>query len=268
MTTTRLLAAFAAFATTMLLFAAPASAQATRTWVSGVGDDANPCSRTAPCKTFAGAISKTATAGEIECLDPGGFGALTITKSITINCLNLFGDGGVLVSGTNGIVVAGGTQVQLLGLDIDGIGTGLNGVLVNASNVNVLIKSSMIYEFNSASSTTGAGVLVTGSGDKVLIQDTIIRNNNAAVSVAPSSGGASVQLDHVLLDNNSTTAVTVPAALSGNLLVASGGSAIIAGSTLSSASPGISNAGTVTSYGNNVIRGGVTGTAIVTTPLQ
>ena len=61
-------------------------AQATRTWVSGVGDDVNPCSRTAPCKTFAGAISKTATGGEINCLDPGGFGAVTITKSIQILC--------------------------------------------------------------------------------------------------------------------------------------------------------------------------------------
>src|ERR1700690_1290088 len=68
----------------IMLYAAPANAQATRTWVSGVGDDANPCSRTAPCKTFAGAISKTLAAGEIDCLDPGGFGALTITKSLTI----------------------------------------------------------------------------------------------------------------------------------------------------------------------------------------
>src|SRR5206468_7615245 len=78
-------------------------AQATRTWVSGVGDDANPCSRTAPCKTFAGAISKTAGAGEINCLDPGGFGGVTITKSITIKCQ--YTEGGVLVSGTNAIVV-------------------------------------------------------------------------------------------------------------------------------------------------------------------
>jgi hypothetical protein len=76
--------------------ALPAYAQATRTWVSGVGDDANPCSRTAPCKTFAGAISKTAAKGEINCLDPGGFGALTITKSITISCEA--GTAGVLVS--------------------------------------------------------------------------------------------------------------------------------------------------------------------------
>src|SRR6266852_9779641 len=88
-----------------VLATAPSHAQATRTWVSGVGDDVNPCSRTAPCKTFAGAISKTASPGEIDALDPGGFGAVTITKSITID-----GGGGqvasVLSSGVNGIVVA------------------------------------------------------------------------------------------------------------------------------------------------------------------
>src|SRR5690349_4009812 len=93
-------------------------AQATRTWVSGVGDDANPCSRTAPCKTFAGAISKTAPAGEINCLDPGGFGAVTITKSITIDCHDI-GTAGVLVSGVNGIVISAAStdQITLRNLD-------------------------------------------------------------------------------------------------------------------------------------------------------
>src|SRR5690349_19227494 len=71
---------------------------ASRTWVSGVGDDVNPCSRTAPCKTFAGAISKTDVNGEINCLDPGGFGAVTITKSITIDCHEIFAS--ILYSGT------------------------------------------------------------------------------------------------------------------------------------------------------------------------
>src|SRR5712675_1279806 len=105
-----------------------AHAQATRTWVSGVGDDANPCSRTAPCKTFAGAISKTAAGGEIDALDPGGFGAVTITKAITLD-----GGGGqvasVLVSGTNGIVVSAGANdvVILRNLRLDGL-------LGNASN--------------------------------------------------------------------------------------------------------------------------------------
>src|SRR5580700_10323012 len=110
---------------------APAHAQATRTWISGVGDDANPCSRTAPCKTWAGAISKTAAGGEMDNLDEGGFGALTITKSITI-------DGGganiasSLVSGTAGmtIVAAANDVVILRNLQFDGIlgnGTGIAG---------------------------------------------------------------------------------------------------------------------------------------------
>ncbi|MGC2697737.1 MAG: hypothetical protein WA738_18265 [Candidatus Angelobacter sp.] len=113
--------------------------QASRTWVSGVGDDANPCSRTAPCKTFAGAISKTAAGGEIDALDPGGFGALTITKAITLD-----GGGGqvasVLVSGTNGIVVQAGPNdvVILRNLRINGIGTGLNGVrFLSGKDLNV-----------------------------------------------------------------------------------------------------------------------------------
>src|SRR6266478_7063234 len=111
------------------LWSSAAQAQATRTWVSGVGDDANPCSRTAPCKTFAGAISKTAAGGEIDALDPGGYGAVTITKGITID-----GGGGqvasVLVSGTNGIVIQANAStdvVTLRNLRINGIGSGLNG---------------------------------------------------------------------------------------------------------------------------------------------
>src|SRR6476659_250968 len=111
--------------------AGSANAQATRTWVSGVGDDANPCSRTAPCKTFAGAISKTAAGGEINVLDPGGFGGVTITKAISIISERF--EAGVLVSGTNAIIVnvpSATDRVVLRGLDIEGLGTGLNGITV------------------------------------------------------------------------------------------------------------------------------------------
>src|SRR4029079_13245463 len=103
-------------------------AQATRTWVSGVGDDANPCSRTAPCKTFAGAISKTAAAGEINIIDPAGYGGVTITKSITINGGGSFAS--VLVSGTNGIIVNVGASdvVTIRNVSINGLGTGLSGI--------------------------------------------------------------------------------------------------------------------------------------------
>src|SRR5437016_3600382 len=97
-----------------MLYATPAQAQAVRTWVSGVGDDANPCSRTAPCKTFAGAISKTAEGGEIDALDPGGFGTVTITKAMTIEGTHGAGFGAILNSGTNGvnINITGGTHVN------------------------------------------------------------------------------------------------------------------------------------------------------------
>jgi hypothetical protein len=123
------------------IYAAPASAQATRTWISGVGDDANPCSRTAPCKTFPGAISKTAAGGEINCLDPGGFGQVNITKSISLVCDTT--EGGVLVASTNAIVVNSATAVVLIsGLDIEGLGQtgspGVNGInIVNAAAVHV-----------------------------------------------------------------------------------------------------------------------------------
>src|SRR5678816_997792 len=93
------------FALLFMVVATPVNAQATRTWVSGVGDDANPCSRTAPCKTFAGAISKTATNGEINCLDSAGFGAVTITKSITIDCHTEHG--GILSLNVNGVIING-----------------------------------------------------------------------------------------------------------------------------------------------------------------
>src|ERR1700755_3437197 len=99
----------ATFSALVLAAASAAYAQAPRTWVSGVGDDANPCSRTAPCKTFAGAISKTAAGGEISVLDPGGFGAVTITKSITIN-----GDGTLASittgAGTSAIIINAGAN--------------------------------------------------------------------------------------------------------------------------------------------------------------
>ena len=150
-----------------LLLAVSAHAQATRTWVSGVGDDANPCSRTAPCKTFAGAISKTATGGEINVLDPGGFGAVTITKSISI--IADYVEAGVLVSGTNGIIVnaPAGSKILLQGLDIEGLGTGLTGVsFIGGSKLYIIrcaIRNFTNNGVNVASVTAGAHAFISDS---------------------------------------------------------------------------------------------------------
>jgi hypothetical protein len=123
--------------TGLVVIGAPAAhAQATRTWVSGVGDDVNPCSRTAPCKTFAGAISKTAAGGTISALDSAGFGAVTITKSIIIDGTGT--QASILATGTNGVVIASDTaDVVLRNLDITGTNPttgcgGLSGVKANS----------------------------------------------------------------------------------------------------------------------------------------
>jgi hypothetical protein len=169
------------------LFSMPANAQATRTWVSGVGDDANPCSRTAPCKTWAGAISKTAAGGEIDALDPGGFGAVTITKAITLD-----GGGGqvasTLVSGTNGINVnAGGSDVVVIrNLRIQGISSGLNGISFNSGGALIVEKCDIFGFLNS-----GINIVPT-TNSKVSISDTHLTNDavnagTAGVLIQPSA---------------------------------------------------------------------------------
>ena len=188
----RLLLSLAAVATVVSLGAGTAQAQATRTWVSGVGDDANPCSRTAPCKTFAGAISKTAPGGEINCLDPGGFGGVTITKALTISCEA--GTAGVLVSGTPGITVNAGPndQITLRGLDIDGLGTGTNGINFIAGKA-LLVDNCVIYEF--ATNAINAGLGAPGS---VAVRNTVITNiGGDGIRVSSSAGGASLSVDNV-----------------------------------------------------------------------
>jgi hypothetical protein len=170
----------------LIALAIPSSAfgQATRTWVSGVGDDANPCSRTAPCKTFPGAMSKTAAGGEIDCLDPGGFGGVTINKSLTIKCQ--YTEGGVLVSGTNAIVVnaAATDKITLRGLDINGLApanNSLTGVKVlGAASVHII--DSEIYGFKA-----GVAVVPNTGSPRVVVANSHIHNNGIGVFSGPAA---------------------------------------------------------------------------------
>ena len=193
-----------------LLAPSAANAQATRTWVSGTGDDANPCSRTAPCKTFAGAISKTAAAGEINCIDAGGYGALTITKSIAVKCDNT--EAGVLVSGTNGIVVAAGSTdvVWLSGIDFEGLGPtalSLNGIKFQSGG-SLSVVNCVIRGFSSTNGTDGNGIFFnpTSGTPKLYVDNTIIADNqNVAVEVKPGSGaGANAKIFNTRAENQTT----------------------------------------------------------------
>ncbi len=196
---------------TVFLLAAPAAlqAQASRTWVSGVGDDANPCSRTAPCKTFAGAISKTAAGGEISVLDPGGYGAVTITKAISIIAEDS-GEGGLLAAGTNGVIVNAGPAdvVTLRGLVIEGAGTGLNGIRFLAGKA-LNVEDCVVADFRASSAGNGHGISFRPSGTSQLyVVDTVVENNGignvgGGVLIQPTgSGSAAAVLKNVSMPGN------------------------------------------------------------------
>jgi hypothetical protein len=210
--------------------ATPVQAQATRTWVSGVGDDANPCSRTAPCKTFAGAISKTAPSGEIDCLDPGGFGALTITKAITIDC-NGGGFGSVLVSGTNGLnIVAGANDViTIRHLAINGLGTGLVGINITSAAA-VHVRDCFIFGFRSGLQS-GIQFLPSGLTDLYLV-DTAITDNGSGIAVQPSgTGSGRLVVERTKFEHNTFGVVINTAGSSGGGISAIVRDSVVAGST-------------------------------------
>lgn len=261
----------------LLVVAVPAQAQATRTWVSGVGDDANPCSRTAPCKTFAGAISKTATGGEINVLDPGGFGGVTITKSITISSEGF--EAGVLVSGTNAIVInaTSTSNVVLRGLDIEGLGTGLVGIKALGALASLHIEKCTVNNFR-GSNGSGIEIATTAVGTtQVFIKDTIVRNSGqntgGGIFINPgASATVKASLDNVRMEGNifgfknqgnSTVSVhhSVAAGNSAAGFSAFSGAAVLNIDDSVSANNGtgvVCNAGTTVRIGNSGIFGNTT----------
>ena len=275
----------------LFAFSSLANAQATRTWVSGVGDDVNPCSRTAPCKTFAGAISKTAVNGEINCLDPGGFGSVTITKSIMIDCTGTLG--GILAAGTNGVIVnitsATDTKkaVKLRGLDINGAATGINGVRILAAN-SVIVEDSAIDGFTQH----GISVETTSGTPRIVVNNANIRSNvgngintfiiGGTVSLTVSNSRLMTSATGLNLSNNTKAAIK-SSTVSGNttgvvaaqaelgvsdcvishnttgVSAVTGGTIRLTGNIVTGNTTGLSTSGgTIVSYGNNMRNGNVT----------
>jgi hypothetical protein len=237
----------------LLVFASSAGAVvggATRTWVSGVGDDANACSRTAPCKTFAGAISKTADGGEINAIDSGGFGAVTITIPITIDVTHV--EGGVLNTGTNGINInAPGDDVVLRGLAIDGAATATTACRANGLNgINVRDAASVRIEDSQIFNQSLAGILIapTAADTKVYVSDTTITNNCVnGIKAAPAPGVKAA------LTVTGTSIFNSGIAFSAG----DGVTSWLQGSTITGNAVGLQHAGTGTidAYADNVIVG-------------
>ena len=273
----------------LTLLAIPANAQATRTWISGVGDDANPCSRTAPCKTFAGAISKTSAGGEIDNLDTGGYGALTITKAITLD-----GGGGqvasVLVAGTAGITVAAGSSdvVTIRNIHFQGVnGSGTVGIKF-VSGKALIVENCVVEGFSQGGIlfSPGAGAPAAALGT---VTNTLMSNNEFGLKVQDN---ASVTVSNSAAINNTnggflatSTSTAAKLNLINDVTASNGASGIVATGTNASVNMAyvsilqnggtginISSGGTVTSVTpatsanmGNATPGAPNGTAI---PLQ
>jgi len=279
----------------ILALSSLAQAQATRTWVSGVGDDANPCSRTAPCKTFAGAISKTADGGEIDCVDPGGFGTVTITKSITIDGGGTFGS--ILAAGTNGVNVndsnsgAPNTKVvQLRNISINGAGTGFIGINFTSAR-QLYIENCVVFGFR-GNSTNSHGLSInpsTGTNFNINVKDSIFKNNsgdgihqNTTIGTLNASydnvalwgnnnglaaTGGTGNISRSVIDNNAGSGITVSG---GSIVNATSNQITSNGTGVNCAAPstarigdngiyrngtGLGGGGTFNSFGNNEILG-------------
>jgi hypothetical protein len=283
------------------------NAQATRTWVSGVGDDVNPCSRTAPCKTWAGAISKTAAGGEINALDPGGFGALTITKSISVIGSVGPGTAGTLHSAGAGFVINAGLNdtVTVRGLTINGVGLGADGIRIIQAGA-VFIENVEIFNEN------GRGISDQRiAGGQLFVDGATIRDNaQTGIVIIPSSGstpieasirnvrlvgnqnsgiaigaGARVTISNSVISGNvnygvyveqpagTTRAFLSDTSISGNqtgIIVGPGAPAVrLSNMLVTNNSVGINTGfATITSYGNNKIGGNTSGNGPFSPPLD
>jgi hypothetical protein len=281
-----------AVASALFAFSAPAHAQATRTWVSGVGNDADPCSRTAPCKTFAGAISKTAIAGIINCIDSGAYGTVTITKSITIDCHDVFAS--ILNASppdqpgtTTGVIINVGVDpkdplrtVRLRNIDISGSGSGNVGISILSAAAVILedievtgnVKqgindarsegSTMLTMKNTVVANNGGPGIAAGAQNNTLVLDNVQSLKNAfGLALAKTNTAA---ITRSVFSNNTTAGIQADpggqmmldsSVVSHNLtgIVSNGGSVALTNSDVVFNNTAIS--GPMTSFGNSRIFG-------------
>jgi hypothetical protein len=241
---TRLPCALVAALVTCSLFAAPASAQRARTFVASFGNDTNPCTFGAPCKTFQQAINVVAAGGEVTAIDSGGFGSITITHAVTITIPTGVEAGIVPPMGGDAITIDAGPNdaVVLRGLTVNGSGIGQNGIVFNSGGSltisNCVVQNSV---YDGTNITTGNGILIqptSGTVDFVISDTVVIGNGSDGIQYVPQSDSPNVNgtIDNVTATGNSFFGIAI------NPLGATVGTTIIgiSNSTVSTNGAGIS----------------------------
>jgi hypothetical protein len=255
--------------TATFALALPVQASLTRTFVSAAGDDANPCTLTQPCASFAHAYSLTAANGIVAALDPGRYGPLTITGPITIN-----GNGWAAITAPaagNGITInAGGSDnVALIGLEIDGAGAGYNGIVLNlAGSLTVTNCTLQNFAYN-ADVTTGNGILMrptAGTLAFTITNTTASNNGGVGIYFFPQSGSSTVTgvIDHVVADANQYGISVQPFFATGGSVVVTISDSIASNNSFEGIFAGFGSATLKLSIDNVTASGNVIGIAAVT----
>lgn len=177
--------------------------QSNRTWVSVNGNDANTCDRATPCRTLSGALAKTSAGGEIDVVDSGDFGSVTLNKTISVIAPGVLG--GIQVGSGTAITINAGAsdKIVLRGLTIDGLGTGLDGVSFVAGGY-LYVENCTINNF----SRYGLDFTPTSGSGKLFITDTVVRNNGAVTTgggvhlIASTGPGFIASIDGLRTENN------------------------------------------------------------------
>jgi hypothetical protein len=249
----------AAVLLTLIVLAVPAHAQQ-RVFVSGLGLDTNPCTVALPCRTFQHAHDIAAVNGEIDVIDPAGYGALVISKGISIQA---HGFGGIAAtSGSNAITVSVTTldPVSINGLLIDGGGTGNNGIFITSGR-SVQILNSVIRHFGNA----GIFQFTSTPGSNLLIEDTVASDNGTGIVLEPGGVPGQATLSRITANNNKSVGILTTnnssttianSVMSNNSTGLSVGSGVawLAKTVISGNTTGVNMFGPVNSYGDNYIR--------------
>jgi hypothetical protein len=177
------------------LTANPAQAEPARVFVAAQGSDSNACTFAAPCRTFQHAHDVVAANGEIDVLDPAGYGALTINKSISIQG---HGFAGLSVASGNGITVTtGAIKVHLRGLLIDGASTGAKGITCNIGAL-LMVEDTVIRNLTQ----TGLDMTVLSGTASLIVSNVLVASNHTGIAVG-GSGSVNATLDNVVVADNS-----------------------------------------------------------------
>jgi hypothetical protein len=272
-------ASLLAVALAALCFCSPAHALSNRAWVSGHGADTAGCGApTAPCRTFQYVVSNIiAPSGEIDVLDPAGYGAVTIPFALSI-VNDGVGTAGVQAASGNAITINAGAsdKITLRGLNVDGLGTGSNGIVFNSGGGLSVVDC--VFRHFAGSITTGNGILIQPSSGSVnFLISNVIASDNAFVGVyflppsgAPSANGVITRVTAVndefgvVLNTVSATGGSVGAVVSdtiasnnaaGGIFVGNGGGGALTASIDGAIANGNPNYGILAQHSPTVLLG-------------